>query len=333
MKKIPHLTSKQVIGQSHIMKFINNEIDNANYHIEKGLTFIWRPKLLGGPAGTGKGTIAEAFAEVCFPNEQYIVFPPNGGIGDMKELASKIASTDDDGSSAIPAVILYDECQVFNKTAEEIIKLLINKPVGSVVRTGKTFYHDQRIQDDSSTGHKIFFASNEVVDKAIVSRCDVLETSYYSDAEKEKHFNVFLKKPMTDEALEYCVSRVKPIGRDIQAIITKLDQCATNKLTIEHARLIVKDMFGLNPGGIERKDMKIMKRLCEGQATIDVLKWSAGDQMKKQTKERCDWLTHLMLIEPSKHNGFVLTKKGAAYYDDTMKKIREQKAKKATAKK
>lgn len=325
--KIPFITSKTVIGQTHIVKTLNAEIEAANWHIANEKPFNFRPKYLGGPAGTGKGTIVEAFFKSCFPLEQYEVFPPNGGIGDFKDLMGKIVSERDGLCSAIPATVFYDEFHEANATVGEIVKLLINKHVGTVTRTGRTYHHDQNI-----LSHRIFFASNEVIDKAIQSRCDILETSYYSRAEIEKHIKTFLQNGIDEQALEYCVDRLKPIGRQVQAAVEKLDQQPTNKIKLENAQAVIRDIFGLNPGGIERKDMKILKRLCEGAATIDVLKWSAGDQLKKQTKERCDWLQHLAFIEPTKHQGFALTKMGVKYYDGVITAIKEQKAKKAAKK-
>lgn len=322
---IKHLSSNRIIGQAHIVRSLNNEIDCANYALSKGEKFYFRPKLMAGPAGTGKGTIVEAFAEVCFAGEQYKVFPPKGGIGDFKELQGAINSVDEDLVSPIPAVVFYDEFHDTNTIIENVVKLLINKPVGTVRRTGATFHHNQGID-----AHKIFFASNEIVDKAIVSRCETYETAYYTQAEIEKHIKTFLKKDITQEAFDYTVSRMKPIGRDIQAVVEKLDKQPADSLTIDNAREVVgANGFGLNPGGIERKDMRLMKRLCEGAATLDVLRWAVGDQLKKQTKERADWLQHLDFIAPAAHSGFALTKKGVKYYDETMEKLRAQKAEKA----
>lgn len=322
---IKHLTSNRIIGQGHIVRSLNNEIDCANYAISKGEKFYFRPKLMAGPAGTGKGTIVEAFAEVCFAGEQYKVFPPKGGIGDFKELQGAINSVDEDLVTPIPAVVFYDEFHDTNNIIENIVKLLINKHVGTCHRTGALYHHNQSIE-----AHKIFFASNEIVDKAIASRCETYETAYYTPAEIEKHVKTFLKKDISQEGFDYVISRLKPIGRDIQAVVEKLDKQPADKLTIEHARDVVgANGFGLNPGGIERKDMKLMKRLCEGAATLDVLKWAVGDQLKKQTKERADWLQHLDYIAPAAHSGFALTKKGAKYYDETMEKLKAQKAAKA----
>lgn len=322
--KIPQINASNIIGQEHIVRGLNDEINAMNWHMSEGKPYAVKPKLFEGASGTGKGHITEAYAK-CFEKEQYIVFPPNGGIGDFNNLMAEVVSqAEDNQCTAIPATLFFDEFHEANATVENILKLLINKPVGCVNRNGRVYFVSQ-YHTVHGGGHRVFFASNELIDKAIRTRCDIYETSYYTPSQIAQHVKRFTQLPISDEAFDYVVKRLKPIGRECQNAVEKMNKLPVNKIDITAAKHVVKDVLGLSIGGIERKDRKILARLASGIATIDVLKWSAGDQEKKQTKERCDWLCHLGYIENAKHNGFGLTEKGGKYLDE----CKEKQAKKA----
>ena len=78
-------------------------------------------------------------------------------------------------------------------------------------------------------------------------------------------------------------------------------------------------MIGLNPGGIERKDLKILLRLAQSSAKISVLRWTAEEE-ERETKTRVNWLIYKNLVTNSGHNGFVLSGDGIEY----LKMIHEQ---------
>lgn len=310
---------EKIIGQAPAKAALNDLIAKIKFMEEREEYYPIPCILLTGETGAGKSFIAKEFAKSL--GFQYIPFPTKAGFRFWDTVAGKACSLDEETGNAyaIPTIFHVDECHN-QPTLEDMFKLATenDKPT-MITRNGTEFFSDR-------SKHVWIFSSNEKIDPAIRSRCKTftLDMLPLNRGEKKQVITLYCDKPIDGDALDYLEGRCKPWAREVKCVADRSSVELVERITLETAREIIQKM-GLNPLGLVKKDLAILKRISEGNADLNVLKSISGDVQTSETRGRLGWLCSLQLAEPRKSN-FILTKAGAKYLGDLMAAQRAEKA-------
>lgn len=292
MKKI-----EKYIGQANAKAIVNEIVSDFKRREAEGrkLPFL-RPLFLEGPAGMGKTHFADAIAD-CM-GWQFVSMPVAGGIRELNRVAAKIASIDQSTGHfyAVPSVIFVDEVAATPKAALNIIKAMTEGEPGMFVREGTEYVRDL-------TQHLWVFASNEKVDKAIVSRCEVLAITPYNKGERKAIIQLNSDVPITPDALEFLADRTKSTARECKALGIKMARQGHARIDLPTAKEVCR-VAKIWPGGFSDKEVQMLSALHRGRrfvgaSVIAMLLGKQGAGKNAEAEEVANYMAHSNLLRVS----------------------------------
>ncbi len=310
---------KEYIGQSAARRFVNGIVSGIKAWLAKGLAVSFlRPILLTGPAGSGKTHFAKRCIAECI-GWQFVEIPAAAGIRDVANTLAKIGSVSDDGSKAyaIPSVIFCDEVHSYAKASLNIIKTMTEGSPGVVERQGNRWYRDLSNQ-------LWVFASNESIDPAIESRCDVVPMVAYNKAERKMLIKSYLtvgedetEIPIDESALEYLSDRSKGTARACKAIACRAVLSGKDSIGMAEAKSVASDLQ-LWPEGFAATEVKQLQALAKHGRPLSELSLSAivgriGTKGEKETREELEYMALCQYVTKSASKEWKIAESGVSY--------------------
>jgi Holliday junction resolvasome RuvABC ATP-dependent DNA helicase subunit len=307
MKKL-----QNYIGQTSAKVTVNEIItDRLRREQDNDTINPIRPLFLSGVAGLGKTFFADAIADAI--GWQFVQLPIASGIRELNRVAAKICSINDETGEAysVPSVIFCDETHAIAKAALNIIKQLTEGNIATFTREGTVYHRDL-------TSHLWIFASNEKVDKAIVSRSEEIHLTTYNKGERKRLIQSYCDKEIAPDALEFLSDRVKETARECKALGAKMARQEAKKITLDIASETCKQAR-IWPQGLNDGDVKFLQELCKvakplGSNMAAVIMGKQGAGAKSEAEQACLYMAYIGLLGMSESGSrFHITKKGKEY--------------------
>ena len=306
------------IGQKHIVKILLKEIAIAKNEGRKHLDNI----LLFGNPGLGKTTLMELVAKELgvkfelldcsqFRNSQQ-------SLKALQNIFMRIARANE------PVVIAFDEIHMLNNELQSSLLTLLNNRV--YVSPLDVNGQCKRFPIDEFTFIAATTDDDKVLD-TIKNRCLRLKfqmVDYTFDELKQIYRNKITAKGLTadDEAIDVCIPRSRGAIRYVNSIVEGLDSALYSDDGIRFSTHIDVDTAlnyfkekGIDPMGLEEKDLEILKVLQEGSSgaiSADTLSAMVGLDTKKYINEYERYLIKIGFINVT-GRGRTLTDKAITY--------------------
>lgn len=294
-----------IIGQRAVKKVAKSLVQS--HHGGIPLPHI----LLVAPKGCGKTEIAKCIAKGL--NKKGMLFNSAG----IKNAESFFLDIVTDVIQDKEVTVIFDECHELPKTVQSLMLTMLNpnKSKGNSVR-----YKDYEAEIDFRKQSFIFATTDpQKVDKALKSRCKLIELEEYTQSDIADI--VSMTRPEIEcaslllDIANVCRGNARDavtLAEDIERELAKKSPEERNRFTrADWERLV--DVHGIQPMGISRKEMQLLKLIHAGSQdgmSLSDLAFRIGDTPNVVRLETEAFLRKLELITVTEHSKRVLTAKG-----------------------
>lgn len=272
--------------------------------------------LLVAPKGCGKTEIAKCIAKGL--NKKGVLFNSAG----IKNTEAFMLDVVTDVIQDKDITVIFDECHELPKGVQSLMLSMLNP---NSMKRNTVRYKDYEAEIDFRRQSFIFATTDpQKVDKALKSRCKLIELEEYTQSDIADI--VSLTRPEIDNAsllldiANVCRGNARDavtLGEDIERELAKKPVGERDEFNrADWARLV--DVHGIQPMGISRKEMQLLKLIYGGKqdgVSLSDLAFRIGDTPNVVRLETEAFLRKLELITVTDNSKRILTAKGKVLMD------------------